>query len=262
MHIIDAHAHPFISDIDNTGYRYGGPKTPEDFIDGLKRAGISKACGTVISATDGKDFNDMKRLNDDALRLSEMYPDFFIPGIHVHPYHVEASCKEIESKHALGVRWVGELVPYMTGHDLYALRDAFPIYDLLQEKGMPINIHPTTDADLDDLMRNFPRLPIIVAHPNEKPEFERHLDRMRSHENAYLDISGTGLFRNNLLRYGIDRVGKERFLFGTDYPICNPAMQVHGVLYEMLTDAEYEAVFSKNFLALIGNSYAADGKVL
>ena len=251
MLIIDAHAHPFIEERDNSGLvRYGGPKTPEDFIAGLKKAGISKACGTVISSTDGKDFNDLKRLNADAIRLWKMFPDFFIPGIHIHPHHIDASCREIEEMYIQGVRWVGELVPYMNGHDLYLTKDAFPIYDLMQEKGMALNIHPTTDADLEDLMRNFPKLPVIVAHPDEKPAFEAHLDRMRRYENAYLDISGTGLFRNNLMRYGIDRVGKERFLFGTDYPICNPAMQVHGVLYEPLTSAEFEAVFSGNFLRL------------
>ena len=253
MYIIDAHAHPFIEERDNTGLlRYGGPVTPEEFIAELKRAGISKACGTVISPTDGKNFSDLKRLNDDAVKLWKMFPDFFIPGIHIHTHHVEASCMEIEEAYAQGIRWVGELVPYMTGHDLYATRDAFPIYDLMQEKGMTLNIHPTTDADLEELMQNFPKLNIVVAHPDEKPEFEAHLDRMRRHKNAYLDISGTGLFRNGLMRYGIDRVGKERFIFGTDFPICNPAMQVHGVLFEKLTDAEFEAVFAGNFLGLVG----------
>ena len=253
MFIIDAHAHPFIEERDNSCLgRYGGPTTPEEFVAELKRAGISKACGTIISPTDGTDFADFKRLNADVVKLWQMFPDFIIPGIHIHPHHVEASCQEIEEMHAIGVRWVGELVPYMTGHDLYLTPDAFPIYDLMQEKGMVLSIHPTTYADLEELMTNFPRLPIVVAHPGEKPEFEAHIDRMRRYMNAYMDICGTGLFRNGLMRYGIDRVGKERFIFGTDYPICNPAMQVHGVLYDKLTDAEYEAVFAGNFLRLMG----------
>ncbi|MCL2526977.1 MAG: amidohydrolase [Defluviitaleaceae bacterium] len=251
MEIIDAHIHPFIEQKDNTGLlRYGGPETPEAFIAGLKRAGITRACGTVINVTDPNTWPKFKRLNADALRLWQMFPDFYIPGIHIHPHYVEESCQEIEEMYAKGVRWVGELVPYMSGHDIYTVKEAFPIYDLMQEKNMVLNIHITTDEDLENLMSAFPRLTIVVAHPDEKPDFERHLDRMRRYKNAYLDISGTGLFRNNLLRYGIDQVGKERFLLGTDYPICNPAMQVQGVLYEPLTDAEYEAVLSGNFLRL------------
>jgi len=251
MQIIDAHAHPFIEARDNTGlYRYGGPETPEDFIAGLKRAGITKACGTVINDIEPSNWVKLKRQNADALRLSQMFPDFFIPGIHIHPHYVEESCREIEEMYAKGVRWVGELVPYMNGHDAYLPKKAYAIYDLMQEKGMVLNIHPTIGEDMENLMRSFPRLPIVVAHPGEKPDFEKHLERMRRYSNAYMDICGTGLFRNNLLRYGIDQVGKERFLLGTDYPICNPAMQVQGVLYEPLTDAEYEAVFSGNFLRL------------
>jgi predicted TIM-barrel fold metal-dependent hydrolase len=152
----------------------------------------------------------------------------------------------------LGVRFVGELVPYMMGYEKYFIREALPIYDFMQQLGMVLNVHPTTDDDLESLLREFPRLPVIVAHPGEKEQYDAHLDRMARYENAYLDISGTGLFRNGLIRYGIDRVGCERFLFGTDYPICNPAMQVQGVMYETLTNNEKEAVLSGNFMRLMG----------
>ncbi len=36
----------------------------------------------------------------------------------------------------------------------------------------------------------------------------------------------------------IRRLGKERVLFGTNYPVCNPASFLHAVLYEKLTDDE------------------------
>jgi len=250
--IIDAHVHPFLTGKDNTGlYRYGGPETPELFVQELRRAGIHKACGSVISPISGSHFEDVRRHNDDAIEFYRQFPDFFIPGVHIHPCHPEDSCRELERVYALGVRYVGELVPYMVGYEEYVRRDAYPIYDLMEQLGMILNIHPTNDRDLETLMEKFPRLSIIVAHPDEKKEYDAHLDRMARYENAYLDISGAGLFRNGLLRYGIDRVGKERFLFGTDFPICNPAMQVQGVMYEHLSDEEKEAIFSGNFLRLI-----------
>ncbi len=46
------------------------------------------------------------------------------------------------------------------------------------------------------------------AHPGEYTTFMEHLARMQKYENAYLDISGTGLFRYGMLRYGIDKVGQ------------------------------------------------------
>ena len=250
--IIDVHCHPFLNVQENSALsRYGGPETPEEFVNELRRAGITKACGSVIKRIDGTDFEEVRRLNDSAVSFALMFPDFFIPGIHIHTLFPDESCREIERMHAKGVRLVGELVPYMMGYSNYAVRDAFPVYELMQQLGMILNIHPTNDRDLEMLMREFPHLTVIVAHPQEKEEYEAHLGRMARYANAYLDISGTGLFRNSLLRYGIDQVGKERFLLGTDYPICNPAMQIHGVMYERLSDSEKEAILSKNFLDLM-----------
>jgi len=245
--IIDFHAHPFLRD--PTGH-YNRLDSMDDFIAGLKRAGISLVCGSVIAPA-GNSFDAVRRLNDDALEIARRCPDFYVPGIHIHTGFVRESCEEIERARAAGVKLIGELVPYMMGGFTYSPRTAYPIYDLAQDLGMVLNVHPTTADDLDTLVRDFPRLPVVKAHPGEYSEYTAHLDRMKRHDNAYLDLSGTGLFRNGALRYGIDRAGVSRFLFGTDYPICNPAMQVHGVWYERLTDSEYEAVFSGNAKRLL-----------
>jgi len=39
----------------------------------------------------------------------------------------------------------------------------------------------------------------------------------------------------------------DKILFGSDFPICNPAMNLKAVLFEHLTDAELKAVFAGNF---------------
>nr|MBQ4318691.1 amidohydrolase family protein [Clostridia bacterium] len=75
---------------------------------------------------------------------------------------------------------------------------------------------------------------------------------MEKYPNAYLDLSGTGLFRYAMLAHGVNRVGAERFLFGTDFPVCNAAMQVAAVLSEYLTDEDYELIFSGNAKRLLG----------
>ena len=55
-----------------------------------------------------------------------------------------------------------------------------------------------------------------------------------------------------MLSYGVHKVGAERFLFGTDYPICNPRMYVQAVLQEHLTDEERELIFHKNASRILG----------
>jgi predicted TIM-barrel fold metal-dependent hydrolase len=69
---------------------------------------------------------------------------------------------------------------------------------------------------------------------------------------VYLDISGSGIQRWGLLRFAIDKAGKEKFLFGTDFPISNPASFVQGALFEDLSDDEFEALLSGNFKRLTG----------
>ena len=90
-----------------------------------------------------------------------------------------------------------------------------------------------------------------MAHPRDGADYQENLARIRRHENVCLDLSGTGLFRYGMLRYGLDQVGKDRILFGTDYPICNPGMYVEAVLFENLTDEELETVMEKNARRLI-----------
>jgi hypothetical protein len=246
--IIDAHFHP---NLDRPSYgRYGMPDSMDEMVADMKRAGISQACGSVLGTYTG--IEDVRRLNAEALELAGLYGDFYVPGVHVHAGYVRESCEELEKAHAAGVKLVGELVPYWMGWDAYLTKDSYPIYDLAQNLGMAINIHLTSDEDIDALVQSFPRLAVIKAHPGEFEEYTAHIERMKRFDNAYLDLSGTGLFRNRMLRYGIDRAGADRILFGTDYPICNPAMQVQGILYENLTSAENEAIFSGNVTRLLG----------
>jgi predicted TIM-barrel fold metal-dependent hydrolase len=50
----------------------------------------------------------------------------------------------------------------------------------------------------------------------------------------------------------VKEVGVERFLFGTDFPVCSVAMQIGGVLGENLTRKQREAIFAGNAKTLLG----------
>ena len=75
---------------------------------------------------------------------------------------------------------------------------------------------------------------------------------MRRYDNAFLDLSGTGIFRFGSIRYLVNQVGADRILFGTDYPICNPDMYIHAVLGEHLGDAVEQKIFHDNAARLLG----------
>ena len=198
----------------------------------------------------------LKRANDDALKLREIFGDVYIPGFHVHPAFVKESIEEIHRMHEAGVRLIGELVPYSSEWESYGFTyasDAFSrILDEAEKFGMIVNFH-SEDADAMDVMvQNHKNLVLIAAHPGEKPCFMRHIERAKISENSYLDLSGTGLFRYGMLARAVKEMGADHVLFGTDYPTCTPGMYVGGVTFDkFLTDEEKALVFAGNAKRLL-----------
>ena len=256
--ILDFHTHPFIDKENNICAH-------ADFCDmnadatrrTMQGLGISTICGSVLTlAPRRNDFSDVwariRWENDTALRLREYYGDFYVPGFHVHPDYVEESIREIHRMRAEGVRLIGELCPYLHGWSRYSSENFSRILEEAELCGMVVNLHSEDEDDMDLLVQRHSNLMLVAAHPGEHPNFMRHLERMKMSKKYYLDLSGTGLFRHGMLRHGIDAAGAERFLFGSDFPTCNPSMFVGGVLLDdLLTDEEKEQILSKNAKKLL-----------
>ena len=107
-------------------------------------------------------------------------------------------------------------------------------------------------ADEYEMVKSHPRITFVGAHPSEKPVYLRHIEWMRELPNYYLDLSGTGLFRYGMLAHGVKELGGERFLFGSDYPVCSPGMNIGGVDYELISDSDRELILAGNAKRLLG----------
>lgn len=245
--IIDFHMHPGLRKWQNMcayGNVYG--KTPEEMKEEMLRAGIMHMCGSVIERQQKKaDFEYLKALNRDALELREMLGDFYTPGFHIHPDYVEESIEEIEFMHKNGVHLIGELVPYLHSWDNFETDSMKEILDAAEKYNMVVSYH-SADYEIDRMVSEHPGITFVAAHPGERPYVERHIEKMKKYSNLYLDVSGTGLFRMGVLKYLVDQVGAQRILFGTDYPIGNPAMYVEAVRYEEITEEERRMIFCEN----------------
>lgn len=254
--IIDFHTHPFFEERQNICPHRGclsmSAQSTRRTMEGL---GIGRICGSVLrDFRSGKPttWETLRQANDDALRLRDMYGDFYIPGFHVHPGYVEESCAEIERMEGLGVRLIGELVPYAHGWSDYSCEAFDRILDCAQAHGMVVSLHSMDDDQMDRMVEKHPRATIVAAHPGEYAQYMRHLERMKLSPNYYLDLSGGGLYRYGMLRRGLDECGPERFLFGTDYPICAPATYVGGVAQDdTLTEEEKRLIFAGNAKRLL-----------
>ena len=248
--IIDAHMHPYLAKDRNFAFHV--PETFEEFFSVQERAGIRFSCGSFNIKDAGRDPEKLLLCNRKVLSVFQRYPKRFYPGVNVSPLLPELSCREIEKFHDIGFRWIGELAWYFMGYEKYNLPGMRPICDLAEQFDMPVCIHPSTLEDMDSLLTGFPGVRFVVAHPESPWGIPAMYDLARKHSNMYLDLSGSGLFRMGMLRRGVELLGAERILFGTDYPICNPGMNVAGVLFEDLGERETRLILRDNFLNLIG----------
>ena len=258
--IIDFHTHPFMLDEHNICVHTIRDKmATNDIKPYFESLGISKICGSVVynfsrqTELGCDSFDPFRRLNDTALELRDMFGDFYVPGFHINPLFYEESCREIERMDSLGVKLVGELVPYLHGWDDFASDSFSALVDEIERRGMILNVHTMSDDSFDRLVEAHPNTVIVAAHPGDFGAFTRQMNRMAMSKNYYVDVSGSGLFRFGLLREGIDRFGAERFLFGSDYPICTPSMFIGGVAYDpLITEDEKKLILADNAKRILG----------
>ena len=252
--VIDAHMHPYLAHDRNFAFHV--PEDFEEFFAVQNLAGIGLSCGSFNMAGAGTDPEKLLQCNQKVMEVHQKYPDLFYPGVNVSPLLPEVSCAEIEKFYRQGFRWIGELAWYVMGYDKYDLPGMKPILDLAGKLGMTVCLHPSTLDDLDSLLASFPQTNIVIAHPESSWGISAMYQLAQKHPNMMLDLSGSGLFRMGMLRKGVDVMGSERILFGTDYPICNPAMNVAGVLFESLNGSEQRNILRDNFVRLTGiNQY-------
>jgi len=254
FHIIDCHIHPALDEQTELNW-FGASGTIEQQIDELRRAGISRACGAVIQRLDPTSFAPIRRLNDLALALRDRFPEFYVPGINVHPRFPDESCAEIERCcGGAGVRWVGELVGYLMGYGTeYASPAALAIMRAAAAHRAVVNLHCFELDTVAALCAAVPDLSVVLAHPGVgREEILARLRLVAATPNLYLDISGSGIDRYGILRLAVSLAGSGKLLFGTDYPINNPAVYVHGALQENLAAADLQALFRRNYLRLTG----------
>ena len=133
----------------------------------------------------------------------------------------------------------------------YCAGGLLQVMDLAQDLDMVLSVHPSNLEDIENILKNFPRLKLLVAHPGY-PSIMENYELARKYPNLYFDLSGNGLTRWGMLKKGLETIGPERILFGTDFPVISNGMYVAAVLFEHLTPAQQRMVLRDNFLRLSG----------
>lgn len=128
------------------------------------------------------------------------------------------------------------------------------IYELCEQDDLPVLIH-TGDSRYDNsnpnrlvpILKIYSGLRVVGAHLGGYSIWESASRELCELENLYVDCSSTFSFiggetaRDIILRYGTDRV-----LFGTDYPMWNPARELDIFFSLGFSDEDNRKILSEN----------------
>ncbi len=248
--VIDFHTHPFFAETDSMQRGNAPSRTARDeFCEELASCGAGRFCGSVVKR--GLEPEAMVReANRDMLALMEQWKGRYFGGMQVHPGCVDFSLAQMDEMKAAGVNLIGEITPYLHGWTDYSCRGFHEILSYAEEKGMAFSFHRSDN--MEAMIAAHPKLTIVKAHPGEARDLDELIVLMKRFPNLMIDISGSGTPRLGMLALLCKEVGAERILFGTDYPINNPAMVVSCVMFERITDRERELILYRNAERILG----------
>ncbi len=242
---------------------------PANFLKYLDRVGVEKA--VLINYVSP----DVMGFTTDAIDWVAQYarhaPDRLIPCGSVNPRFTKDCAAEVDRIAALGIR----MLKVHPSHQLVypnQYRDDLPqqaqIYERAQEIGLPVMIHTGTSIFpkarnkyaqpifIDDLIVDFPKLKIIIAHGGRPLWMNEAFFLMRRSQNCYFDISSIPPLK--LLEY-FPRLAEiaDRTLFGSDWP--GPGVRDIGANLAAfralpLSEEIKKKILRDNALALLGMS--------
>ena len=148
-----------------------------------------------------------------------------------------------------------------------ALKKLEPVMGICFKNDLPIMIHtneslghnyagktPVTLDQIYKLIKSFPENKIVLAHWGGGIFFYNLLKREMKNtlKNTYFDTAASPfLYDSNVYRFAMDIVGREKILFGTDYPLLNPARYFKEFESIGLEENDLEYICGKNAAALL-----------
>jgi predicted TIM-barrel fold metal-dependent hydrolase len=133
----------------------------------------------------------------------------------------------------------------------------FPVYDMIGDK-IPVLFHTgdkhfdySHPARLRKVIDMFPKLEVIAAHFGGWSMFDTAYECLKD-TNCMMDISSSISFmEKGQPEKLINSYGADRLLFGSDYPVWDPAKEVEKFLQLNIKDEDKEKIAYKNALKLL-----------
>ncbi|MDA8403771.1 MAG: amidohydrolase family protein [Desulfobacteraceae bacterium] len=271
--VIDFHTHIFPKDIIENRERYftnesafkllyDSPKSKlvsaEDLIRVMDEEKVDKS---VIFGFPWVTSDTFKLNNDCIADAVSRYPDRLI-GMGCFDLNSPDVEKETQRCLNSGMRGIGELAFYESGIDADALKKMEPVMRLCGEKKFPVLIHtnepvghmypgktPITLAQIYTLAQTYPDNKIVLAHWGGGIFFFNLLKRDAKDvlKNIYYDTAASPfLYDVAIYKAALDLAGRDKILFGSDYPLLKPSRYFKDVGASGISQADKDRLLGDN----------------
>jgi predicted TIM-barrel fold metal-dependent hydrolase len=234
--------------------------TPEERLGNLlryaDRMGMERLCvymGMKWSQDPSPD--DLVQQNNDVLRALAKYPDRAFGFVYLSAKHIERSLAELERCVAngpmVGVKlWVAEHcnVPEI---DPIIARAAELKAVIFQHTWLKTNGNyagESTPADLVELAKRFPQVPIICGHTGGN--WELGIRTIRDQKNLFTDLAGSDPTAG-ITEMAVRELGAHRVIYGSDGGGRSFASQLAKVHGAAISDADKQKIFCDNLRGLM-----------
>lgn len=204
-----------------------GTGITDDLQERLDTAGIDKA--VVLTAATAP--AQVIPANNWAIEIKET-SESFIPFGTIHPDfpEMEAELNRLEKNNIRGLKFH----PDFQGFRM----DDPALYDVMEMVGdrficlfhvgdrLPPDENPSCPRKLAKLRKTFPKPPMIAAHMGGYRQWDYALEQLAG-QDVFVDTSSVMDFVDDqLLKKMFNTFGTERILFGSDYPLFDPAAEI------------------------------------
>lgn len=258
--VIDIHTHPMV---DERQRIVAEPHPAEAYLARAEGLGVERAAALVIAPRGDMDLT--RALNDAVFELAGKHGGFFFPVCSVHPADGEAALRELERLAAAGKCWL-KLHPNTQDFDV-AAPEVRAVVEKAGDLGMVVlfdawsPFDPAQPGKFVKLAMSAPQTRLILAHAHGTDFASLLMYEVLSRypwwpRKVWIDISATapllagGPFAEQF-RWVLEKVGTDRILFGSDYPLDDPASAVAAVRSLGFCDAALRAILHDNAAELL-----------
>lgn len=276
--IVDIHTHLFFPEVYRSRERfckrdrsfsliYRDPKAKmigrDKLVENMAKDGVNKS---VCFGFPWIDPGLCHEHNDYILDSMNLYPDNLIGFCSVSPSLGKESIPIIEKFLDAGMKGVGEIASY--GKDSGENENAFfdRLMAILRERGLPLLLHVTeavghgypgksyTDMRwLYDFITQYPDVDIILAHWGGGLIFYEMMPEVsRSCRRVFYDTAASPfLYSPAIYRLAIDIAGRDRILFGSDYPLIPPSRYLREMKKAAISEKNMDKITGQNAAKLL-----------